>query len=159
MIESNEKNMKQKTLIAIMGLHDQGKTTTMNLMVGKLKKLSGASSVTLPQKENIATFLIQIGNITIGVIDSDHPYLVVNAIKDFVKVRECNIIVCRSCFLQRTTTVNTYIDSRALSAYRVLKTTNYSIANKKPQPLHDILNEHSANQLVDTIKGIMSGTI
>ncbi len=149
-----------KTIIGLMGLHDQGKTATIDRIVYLMRQPSSGYIEISNNVSYLREFLFSFAGKTVGVLDSDYPNLMTSAIQKYIVTHNCDLILCRCCFPQLASTVNYFLDNNVYKmGYRVLKMSNYACIDKKNTKMLDHLNNHSGNQIFETFYEILNGRL
>lgn len=158
--------MKQKTLIGIMGSHNQGKTQTITELF-KLISLLPNTEIThqknAKKPKDITEKIVKVGNHFVGILDGDYPHPMVTSIREFISERKCDVIVCRILYNNGDKIVNPFINKFAAEmGYRIFRTANYSNLSpleKHATPIQSDLNKHSAKQILETISEILNAKL
>lgn len=135
--------METKTLIAIWGPSNQGKSGTINKIIEEVIKRFPRALIEIIEDGVDKKVIIILDKIKIGIESQGDPgSRLEESLKDFVKIK-CDIIICAT----RTggSTVNAVIALE--NTYDIVWITNYR-SNKKDQ---GALNQLSANQITDYI--------
>lgn len=147
-----------KTIIALQGKANQGKTTTIRRLADLIREeFSNAqyNPEKLPTKGDIWV-IITIGKIKIGIESQGDPgsRIITHNTLDGLAINECDIIICAS----RTSGETVRVVERVAKEYKYRLFWRGTYANRfKMDP--DKLNEKAAEHTLDLVKAVMAGVL
>lgn len=144
--------MTAKTIIAIRGHANNGKSATIRNITTLLEILPGATIQRLIIHTDIKV-IISIGKIVIGIESQGDPgSRLEESVNDFAANYKCNIIICATRTKGETIEIVENVADNY--DYRIIWVTNHrSIAQQEE------LNQLSAEQLVELVKQIIDGKV
>lgn len=140
-----------KTIIAVKGIGEQGKSTTIKLLTDLIKTTYPHTETVYEDNGDIKVIL-EVKGLKIGIESQGDPNSrQAKSINDFI-TENCQIIICSS----RTSghTVWNILDT-VKHDYRIIWTTNY---NSK-EVSHVNLNKLSAKHLLELFDNLLTGSL
>lgn len=151
-MNTTSQNMN-KTIIAVYGRAQEGKSTTIKNVVSIFEAYPFASVTYLQKGEDILA-TIDLGGIKVGAESQGDPnsrMFYVNTVEELIKVHNCDIVLCAT----RTEGMTVKkVDSLADSyGYHTLWKSSYYT----PSLNHSILNKIAAEEIVELIHSLIAG--